>query len=365
MHDIAYWIAFNHLEGITSKHLLALHAYFGKMERAWHASYAELMRCGLRETAVEAIVAGRGERDPATLAESIERQGIAALSFTPPDYPPLLKEIADPPAILYARGDTDILHNTCLAVVGTRKASPYGTQVMQRFAAALAQYSITIVSGLAFGIDALAHRAALAAGVPTIAVLGGGVDDASIGPRNHAPLAHEILRQDGTIISEYAPCTASQPYHFPERNRIIAGLSKGTLVVEAGLKSGSLITAHLALDYNREVYAIPGSIFSPVSHGTHALLKEGAIPITDMEELFVLLGVSNTAKKNGYATKPNLPPEHGRIFSLLTHEPQLPDMLAQAAGVTFAELNGILTALELRGLVQSSGGRYLLTGKTK
>ncbi len=366
MNDFYYWVAFNHLQGITSKHIFKLHAYFGDMEHAWRASHTELVKSGVRGEAVSTIIEQRSTINLQKLATKIRDQHISALHFAHKDYPPLLKELPDPPAILYIRGNRDLLSQQSLSVVGTRKASTYGLQVMQRFESTLAQHPLPIVSGLAFGIDALAHRAALKAEAPTIAILGSGVDDASIGPRTNVPLAREILQYGGAVVSEYPPSTQSQAYHFPERNRIIAGLSPGTLVIEAGRKSGSLITARLALDYNREVFAVPGSIFSQTSLGTNDLIRQGAIPVADMQEVWKALHFIEDSPSDSTPQKLQHSPEEQDILQHLSHEPLSLEFLVQRTGKPISELNSTLTILEIAGVVQPTGnGSYVLTGKTK
>lgn len=192
-------------------------------------------------------------------------------------YPKLLKEISDPPETLYYRGDISVLNNApTISVVGTRRCSEYGISSVATIVNELAKVNFLIISGMAKGIDTYAHKAALENGVKTIAVLGSGIDDNSIYPQRNVGLAHKIIESGGLIISEYEPGTPAMPFRFPERNRIVAGLSKATLVIEAPLKSGSMITARLALDYNRDVFAVPGSIFSKLSEGSNKLISMGA-----------------------------------------------------------------------------------------
>ena len=194
-------------------------------------------------------------------------------------YSDLLRRISDPPDVLYCRGNVSLLHSVCFAVVGTRKMTDYGRQAAADFAGNLATSCIAIVSGLALGIDAAAHRAALDAAGATIAVLGSGVDDANIGPPSNRPLARRILEHGGLIVSEYPAGTSAHPGSFPRRNRIISGLSRGVLVVEAARQSGSLITARCALEQDRDVFAVPGSIYWQASAGTNWLIAQGARPV--------------------------------------------------------------------------------------
>jgi len=206
----------------------------------------------------------------------ITDNNIKTISPSDANYPKLLGEIHDPPKILYFRGDVSLLHSPCLGVVGTRKLSLYGKEVTEYFVTQLVQNGFTVVSGLALGIDAVAHRTALKTKGNTIAVLGTGIDDKSIYPKDHIQLIHEILENRGLIISEYKPGTGGSKWTFPARNRIISGLSYGVVVVEADYKSGALITAKCALDQNRDVFAIPGNVFSQKSNGTNMLIQNGA-----------------------------------------------------------------------------------------
>ena len=201
------------------------------------------------------------------------------------EYPKLLAQIADPPKQLYCRGNIGLLNSFCIGVVGTRKLTAYGKQATEETVAGLAGHEITIVSGLAFGIDAIAHQTALDNELPTIAVLGTGIDDKSIYPNTNLPLAKEILKNNGLIISEYPEGTEGYKSNFPARNRIISGLSKGVLIIEAPLISGALITTKFATEQNRDVFAIPGNIFSPNSKGPNMLISKGAKPVFSAEDI--------------------------------------------------------------------------------
>jgi len=214
---------------------------------------------------------------------------ISRVDINDPEYPRILKEIYDPPQGIYIRGNIEILNKSGLAVVGTRKATAYGIKATEEIIKNLPP-GLVIVSGLALGIDTVAHRAALKKNIPTIAVLGSSVDDQSIYPRENAKLAYEIIAKGGAIISEYEPPSPPQKQNFPARNRIISGLSKAVIVIEAPEKSGALITAKCALEQNREVYALPGNVFSENSQGTNNLIKQGAHPITSFKEVIEEIG---------------------------------------------------------------------------
>ena len=220
------------------------------------------------------------------------------------DFPPLLLEIPDPPNKLYVRGTLPSFEMRWLAVVGSRAMSQYGRQVCEHLISGLRGYPIVIVSGLAYGVDACAHKNALEAGLTTVAVPGSGLDWNVLYPRANAGLAREILKSGGALLSEFEPDLKATDYTFPQRNRIMAGLSHATLIVEAKEKSGSLITARLTAEYNRELLVVPGSIFSAESRGTHQFLKLGATPVTTPEDILRALGIKNEDKLKSSAQRP-------------------------------------------------------------
>jgi DNA processing protein len=210
-------------------------------------------------------------------------------------FPPLLREIHNPPKQLYIRGNIEVLkHPHTLAVVGSRQANVYGEQCIQKLLPPIIDAGVVIVSGLAYGIDSLSHQACTNKRLPTIAVLGSGINDSSIYPSSHLNLAHSIIKNDGAIISEYPPGTATSKSNFPARNRIVSGLCKATLLIQAAKRSGSLITARLALEQNRDVCVVPGPINDPLSAGTNNLLQQGATPILDSTDIFNILNIKQT-----------------------------------------------------------------------
>lgn len=269
-------------------------------------------------------------------------------------YPELLGRITDPPDQLYCRGNTELLASFCIGVVGTRRASDYGRRVATDIARGLATTEVTVVSGLALGIDAISHRATLDVGGRTIAVLGGGVDDANIGPSSNQPLAHDILATGGLIVSEYPAGQSAHPGTFPIRNRIISGLSKGVLVVEADLNSGSLITAKSALDQNRDVFAVPGSIYWPRSIGTNWLISQGARPVTcaqDILESYRLRQVPLPAA----SVSTEDPDQQGILALLREHGPMHMDKIAESCGHDASRVMVAITLLELSGALTHQG----------
>lgn len=280
-----------------------------------------------------------------------------------PEYwPPLLKEIPDPPEKLYIRGTIPDWEQKFLCVVGARRYTSYGKEACEKLIAGLRGYPITIVSGLALGIDSIAHRAALAAGLKTLAVPGSGLAPESIHPRIHRALADKIVETGGALISEFEPNFLATLWAFPQRNRIMAGLAHATLVVEAEKKSGTLITAKLATEYNRDVLTIPASIFSPNSEGPHLLIRLGATPITSSVELLEALGfkieAENSQTQLALAYN-DCSPDEKKILGLL-REPLARDILISKLNFPASRTNALLSVLEIKGLIKESMGELHL-----
>ncbi|MDA0977175.1 MAG: DNA-processing protein DprA [Proteobacteria bacterium] len=287
------------------------------------------------------------------------QQGNHLVSVIDADYPERLREIHDPPALLFASGRRSLLSSDhCLAVVGARSASAYGRAQAERIAREVAAQGVTIVSGLALGIDGAAHQGALAAGGDTIAVLGSGCDQ--VYPRRHWKLAAHI-RDQGLLVSEYPPGTLAAPFHFPRRNRILVGICQATLVVEAALKSGSLISAKLAANEGREVMAIPGLVTSRQSHGVHQLIRDGATLVESGTDVLQELGLQGAALEP-FAGHGQLTPAARSLLALLESGPLTMDGLLEQSSVPVEELMVDLLTLEVMGLLISDGGRYQLTG---
>jgi len=291
------------------------------------------------------------------LLDWCDRHQVRCLTLTDPDYPELLKEVSAAPPLLFVRGDADLLSMPQLAVVGSRNASPQGLQQAEQFARALADSGFVITSGLALGIDGAAHRGALQGG-KTLAVLGTGLD--VIYPRQHAGLCRDILEGGGAVVSEFLPETAPLPANFPRRNRVISGLSLGVLVVEAALKSGSLITARYGLEQNREVFAIPGSIHNPMSKGNHRLLKQGAILVESARDIVEHLG-----GMLGYLAQTVPPPaenpgggDESVLLAAMGFDPVDVDSLVASTGFSVKDVMRMLMLLELDEKVVSINGNY-------
>ena len=281
------------------------------------------------------------------------------------EFPPALLEMADPPAELYVVGSWPRDNAVFLTVVGSRKYSSYGQEVCEELIAGLAGYPIVIVSGLALGIDTIAHRAALSAGLITIAVPGSGLEREVLHPHSNKRLADEIVERGGALLSEYPPTMPAGIHTFPRRNRIMAALAKGALVIEAGLKSGTLITARLALDYNRDVYAVPGSIFSLGSAGTNRLIRQGATPITSSQELLEALGFDPPAgERDANQLQLNLTelsPDEKKVVELLSVEPLTRDDLIRALGLPTSSVNSLLGIMEIKGMIKETLGEIRLS----
>jgi len=293
---------------------------------------------------------------------------IFEVSIADTEYPMLLRETADPPSVLYIRGNVRaVSHAMPIAVVGTRKPTRYGLAATDLLAGGLAQMGVSIVSGLALGTDAAAHAAALRAGGVTVAVLAGGVDVASVGPPSNRPLAERIIASGGALVSEHPPGTITFPSEFLRRNRIIAGLCRGTIVVEAAVKSGALVTAREALQNNRDVFAVPGQITSPLSEGTNALLARGAAPAVTargvLEQVGMWSGAAFTDEGPVPCTKMTSP-EDVKLLALLAREEMSADELSLKTGIAPRDLLSRLTLLEISGLITAAGGRYGTTART-
>ncbi len=267
----------------------------------------------------------------------------------------LLHEIPKPPEQLWYQGQLPKAGMKLLAVVGSRKYSAYGKQALERLLPGLASYPIGIVSGLALGIDALAHETALAHGLYTLAIPGSGLDSRIIAPRSNQLLAERILRADGGLLSELEPQTSAAIWTFPLRNRIMAGLTHATLLIEAGAKSGTLITARLAVDYNRELLAVPGSIFSQNSYGVHQFLKLGATMVTEPEDILLALGIEPGVAKA--KLRPDLSPLEEKVLAALC-EPTERDILIRTLALTTSEAAILLMQMEMQGYIKYEAPHY-------
>lgn len=335
--------------------------HFGSYTAIQQASAAALGEAGLEASAAQALAQHLRSTDTDAEWETVCAQGIRVLLPRDAQWPAGLNEIAHPPRMLYLRGTLPPENALYLAVVGTRKITTYGRTVILDLVPPLAQQGICIVSGLAFGVDAAAHEATLHAGGSTIAVLGSGLDDNSLYPKAHALLADTIVAQGGAVLSEYAPGTPALKQHFVARNRIISGMSRGTLVIESGSNSGSLITANFALEQGRTVYAVPGPIYAQTSQGTNNLLKLGAIPVTTSTDILLDLHLANPQTQTTHTgPPPTLSPLEQRVFDILTKNPLPLDEIIIQSKTDTSQCQTALTYLELKGLVKNVGaGQYI------
>ncbi len=356
--ELKYWVSFSRIPGIGRVKLARLLEYFSSLENAWKAPAKELEKAGLDTRSAEAVALLRHKIDPEAEMEKLQQYRVKVLTCESPEYPWRLKETYDCPPVLYVRGELLPEDEVCLAVVGTRRSTIYGRQVTEEIVGDLAQNGITIVSGLARGIDSIAHRAALEAGGRTIAVFGCGLD--IVYPAENARLARDIM-EHGALVSEYPLGTKPKAENFPRRNRIMSGMSLGVLVVEAGESSGATITAELALAQDREVFAIPGSILSPASRGTNRLIKEGAKLVQDYMDILEELNLTIIPRQ--IEMKEMLPTNEmeSRLLKQISHEPIHIDDICRASGLGAGVVSSVLAMMELKGMVKQVGGmNYVL-----
>ena len=353
MDDKKYWIGFNLIKGIGAVRMQGLVAYFGDLESAWRASPADLAGAGLGLKLIERVVQARENVDLDKVWDKIERQGIKILTWQDEAYPQRLKEINQPPPVLYIRGEYLPDDLFAVAIVGTRRVTTYGRQITEELASFLAANGLTVISGLARGVDAIAHQAALKAGGRTIAVLGSGVD--KIYPPEHRGLAEQMMER-GAIISDYAPGTPPDASNFPPRNRIISGLSLAVVVVEAGETSGALITAEFAAEQGREVFAVPGSILAPQSKGTNKLIQKGALPLLNINDLMQALDITRVGEQK--AARRIMPGDatEAKLLSVLGSEPLHVDEIRNQSELPIEKVSAALALMELKGMVRQVGG---------
>ena len=350
--DLKYWVGFSLIPGIGRVRLTQLENYFGSLEAAWQAAPADLKHSGLDSGSIRAITSWRPKLSLEAEMEKLDHYGVKVFTWHDPEYPPRLKEIYDYPPILYVRGSLLPEDEWCLAVVGTRRATVYGRQVTEEIVADLARSKITIVSGLAKGIDSVAHHSALEAGGRTIAVFGCGLD--VVYPSENANLARRIIQQ-GALISEYPLGTRPKADNFPRRNRIMSGLSLGVLITEASKTSGAMITAHLALEQNREVFAVPGSILSPASSGTNHLIQEGAKLVRDYNDILEELNLTAVAHQMEIREVIPASDTESLLLKQLSAEPSHIDEVCRNSGLPISTVSSTLAMMEIKGLVKQVG----------
>lgn len=355
-------ILLSYFPKITSKRYQTLIAVFDNLENAWAASQNDLQKIGWEEKLSSEFINWKNKIDEEKIAKILEHEKINCLTKDDNDYPKLLKEIYDPPFCLFVRGKLkNDGHN--LAVVGTRKFTTYGKQITEELVAPLAQQGIIIISGLAFGIDSIAHEETLKNNGVTIAVLGSGVNKNHVFPSAHRRLAEKIIGQGGAVISEYPPGTLPTKYTFPRRNRIVAGMSLGTLIIEAPEESGALITTQCALDNNREVFAVPQNINSPTSAGPNNLLKNGAHLVTSAKDILEILNLEEIKKIVDNKKITSDSPIEEKILTTLSREPIHVDQIIKNTQLDSPTINATLTLMEMKGQVRNLGGMQYILGK--
>ncbi|MGO8732425.1 MAG: DNA-processing protein DprA [Terriglobia bacterium] len=371
--DTQFWLGLTKLEGLGVRGAHKLVEHFGSPQAAYMASLTELESCGIPARVAQSIFAQAGLKEAARDLEASAKAGCQVVEYSSDDYPPRLKQIPDPPLVLYVRGDVKVLSRHALAIVGARRPTAYGSQVAQRLAHDLAQRQLVIVSGLARGIDSAAHRGALEAAGKTVAVLGSGID--VIYPRENKRLAEQVT-ESGALISEFPPGTSPAPENFPIRNRTISGLSLGVLVIEAAEYSGSLITARLALEQNREVFAVPGNITSAQSFGPNHLIKQGAklvdewidvieeFPAEIRMQLLPPVEASDEAAsklQTGSLFEQSLTPDQKAVFDVLrADQPLFVDAILTSALIPRPQVMTALLELEMAGVIRQLPGKNFI-----
>jgi DNA processing protein len=327
---------------------------FGSLAEAWKAGESDLRSAGLDSGTARSIVESRGKLDPEAELPILHENGVTAITSNDSEYPARLKEVYDAPPVLFLKGHIAPEDERSIAVVGTRRVTAYGREVTHRLATDLAATGVTIVSGMASGVDGVAHRAALDTGMRTLAVLGSGVD--VIYPRQHQRLAAEIVDR-GALISEHPLGTRPKAEHFPRRNRILSGLALGTLVTEAAEASGALITARHALEQNREVFAVPGSMLAPNSKGTNGLIQRGeAKLVMDHADILEELNLSYVGKQIEMQALFPANDVESKVLYHLSREPTHIDQIIRESGMGITDVSSMLAMMELQGVVRQVGG---------
>ncbi|MGD0152194.1 MAG: DNA-processing protein DprA [Thermacetogeniaceae bacterium] len=363
MKDCFYWAALHAASDLGPRSLLHLYRYYRSGQEALLASASGLQQVPrLSPQAIERILFFQKYADPVKTYEDLAASGVGVVMLGDPEYPQGLAEIADPPAMLYVKGKLPAPALPLLAVVGARQATPYGMAMARELAQGLAEHGWGVVSGMARGVDTAAHAGALAGNGYTLAVFGCGVNVCY--PRENERLRDRIQTQGG-LVSEFPPSASPIARNFPIRNRIISGCSLGVLVVEAGIKSGALITAYMALEQSRDVFAVPGSVTSDRSRGTNGLIKQGAKLVETIEDVLVEYPYLQTVKQ-GRRDAQEKPPEklsgdEGVVLRKLSLDPVHIDQLAESTGLTVSIVGGLLTMLEIKGLARRLPGHYFIS----
>lgn len=353
MEDKRYWVGFTLVKGIGSVRLQGLLNYFGDAETAWKASPIDMVAAGISPRLAERVIQVRNGVDLDEYMARVERDQIRILTWNDAEYPVHLKEIDQPPPVLYLRGELTAEDAWAVGIVGTRAVTSYGRQVTEELTSVLVHNGVTIVSGLARGVDGVAHSTALKAGGRTLAVLGSGVD--KIYPPEHRQMAERIA-QHGAVISDYAPGTSPDSANFPPRNRIISGLSMAVVIIEAGDSSGALITAEFAVNQSREVFAVPGMLYAPQSKGTNRLIANGARVLLNPNDVLEALDLTRNVERREIRRAAPADATEAALLSALNLEPVHVDDIRARLGLPIEKISAALTMMELKGMVRQVGG---------
>ncbi len=361
--DKPYWLGLNLVKGIGAVRLKRLISVFGEARAVWHASPTTLAKSGLSQRIIDNLLQLRAEIDLAKVMQDLENKDIQVLTWMDAGYPARLNEIETPPPVLYLRGELVPGDEWAVAIVGTRRITAYGRQVAMELASYLARNGVTVVSGLARGVDTVAHTEALQAGGRTLAVLGNGID--RMYPPENRRLA-ERIRTQGALITDYPPGTPPEAVNFPPRNRIISGLSLAVVVVEAGERSGATITASFAADQGREVFAVPGGIYARQSRGANRLIQQGARPLLNPEDILESLDMTLVVEHR--AVRAVLPENEleARLLEGLGQEQIHIDELTRRLGLSVQDVSAALAMMELKGMIRKVGSmRYVIVREAR
>jgi DNA processing protein len=356
--EVKYWIGFNIVRGIGPAKFQALLDHFRDLRLAWEATADELRAAGLDRRALQSLLSEREKLDLDAEVARLEKAGVKVVTWQSPEYPERLRNIYHPPPVLYLRGSLKPVDEWSVAVVGTRRATVYGKEAARNIARELARAGVTVVSGMARGIDATAHTAALDAGGRTIAVLGSGVD--VVYPAENRRLMGRAIEQ-GAVLSEYTLGTPPEASNFPPRNRIISGLAQGVVIVEAAERSGALITADYAVEQGRDVFAVPGNMFNRNSVGCNRLIQQGAKLVLSVDDILEELNLTMVAQQlELQAVVPENETE-SQVLSLLSGDPLHVDEIVRQTTLPVSEVSSTLALMELKGMVRQVGGmNYVL-----
>ena len=350
--ELIFLNALNSIPGVGVATLRLLKNRVGSFEHAWRGNVSSLA-FGAFQKPIQQIINTRASLNPEQQFKELERHAIWMIAEDDPSFPSQLREIPHAPLFLYGKGERFDVNRTHVGIVGTRRPTAYGKEVTANISTGLAHHGLTIVSGLAVGIDTIAHEAALDVKSPTIAVIGSGLDERSLFPQQNIQLSRRIVASSGTVVSEYAPGTPPLKEHFPLRNRIIAGLCRGVCVIEARERSGALITAQCALEQNRDVFAVPGSIFSPTSQGANLLIQQGAKLILRAQDICEEWGIKPIGSSHAISDA-NLDNDTKIMIQLLEQELTV-DELQEKTKFDTPLLMSLLTLLELKGYIRAVG----------